>query len=411
MDYALSFMHMWNESNDDFPSGLKTFNLKEKKVREKRFESFLRKLDALAKTPVISGKMNSKEKFLSYLSCFFRDTLDYPSSLIQVIFSDEMVSSTSAFIREAKRFDPELGFKDIFQACRNVWIMNGLQYLMNKPVCLTPSVFAYSMLYPYTDNYLDDPCVSAAAKWNFSSRFEKRLRGEWVEAFNEREDTIFRLVGLIESSWERELYPGVYKSLLDIHDAQTQSTCLLSNPGLLGFEDSLMICIRKGGTSVVADGYLISGSLTSGEEEFLFYYGAFLQLLDDLQDTSEDLSDSLLTGFANAALSEKIDSYLNKTYHLGKKLTEHLSLLQASWEEEFKALLEKSTDLFLVETLVSNSSLFSLEFSEKFEAFSPLGFSFIQQKQHTLSGLPDQLFEQLFSQVLTGENEFSEYRK
>ena len=408
MDYASFFMRMWNESNDDFPAELKIFDPEEKRVREKRFDVFLSKLDTLKKAQSIPEKQNSKEKFLSYLSCFFRDILGYPSNLIQVIFSGEMVRSTGVFIREAKQFDPGLGFKDIFQACRNVWIMNGLQYLMNKPVSLTPSVFAYSMLYPYTDNYLDDPDIAVSAKWDFSSRFEKRLRGERIEASNERENTIFRLVGLIENSWKRELWPGVYKSLLDIHDAQTQSTCLLSNPGLLEFEDSLLICIRKGGTSVVADGYLISGNLTNEEEAFLFYYGAFLQLLDDLQDTGEDLSDSLLTGFANAALSEKLDRYLNKTYHLGKKLTECLSTLQSSWKKEFKALLEKSTDLFLVETLISNNALFSTEFSEKFEAFSPLGFSFIQQKQHALSGLPDQLFEQLFRQVLAGENEFSE---
>ena len=38
---------------------------------------------------------------------------------------------------------------------RNVWIGNNLQMLLGVPVCLTQGLFAYSMLYPVTDNVLD----------------------------------------------------------------------------------------------------------------------------------------------------------------------------------------------------------------------------------------------------------------
>ena len=79
---------------------------------------------------------------------------------------------------------------------------------------LTPSIFAYSMLYPYTDNYLDDPATSRGAKLAFSDRFRRRLDGDAVEPFNDREATIWRLVELIEEQYARADWPEVYASLL-----------------------------------------------------------------------------------------------------------------------------------------------------------------------------------------------------
>ena len=46
--------------------------------------------------------------------------------------------------------------QEIGQAMRNVWIMNISQVLLNVEVKFTNAIFAYSMLYPYTDNILDD---------------------------------------------------------------------------------------------------------------------------------------------------------------------------------------------------------------------------------------------------------------
>ena len=59
---------------------------------------------------------------------------------------------------------------------------------------LTPSIFAYSMLYPYSDNYLDDPSVSREAKLSFSVRFGRRLAGDAVASANPLEATIWRLI-------------------------------------------------------------------------------------------------------------------------------------------------------------------------------------------------------------------------
>jgi len=47
---------------------------------------------------------------------------------------------------------------------------------------------------------------------------------------------------------------------------------------------------KKGGTSVLADGYLVNGEMTEEEALFAFGLGVALQLVDDLQDTSRDMA-------------------------------------------------------------------------------------------------------------------------
>jgi hypothetical protein len=42
--------------------------------------------------------------------------------------------------------------------------MNSLQIFWGLPLEMTPSVYAYSMLYPYTDNFLDNPEVNSEEK-------------------------------------------------------------------------------------------------------------------------------------------------------------------------------------------------------------------------------------------------------
>ena len=112
------------------------------------------------------------------------------------------------FVRQARRFDPQISAADIFQAGRNAWSMNLMQYLLGLPVEVTPAVLAYSLLYPYSDNYLDDPARPAAEKAAFSRAFERRLAGLPEQAANPWEQKIFDLVGMIEGQFDRQCPPG-----------------------------------------------------------------------------------------------------------------------------------------------------------------------------------------------------------
>ena len=82
-----------------------------------------------------------------------------------------------AFVREARQFDDTLSPDDIFQALRNLWIINSMQAAYDMPVCAGRSGIAYSLLYPYTDNFLDDPSVTGQDKRAFNRDLGRRLVG------------------------------------------------------------------------------------------------------------------------------------------------------------------------------------------------------------------------------------------
>src|SRR5690606_15866363 len=142
-----------------------------------------------------------------------------------------------------------LAVDDLWQALRNVWVGNSLQMLLDRPIALRPALFAYSMLYPVTDNFLDDPAVSSARKRCFNERFGARLAGcDVLPIGDERELRADRFVQCVERDFPREEFPAVYSSLLAIQANQCRS--LAQHGGVrLTNADLLEISIAKGGTS------------------------------------------------------------------------------------------------------------------------------------------------------------------
>ena len=125
----------------------------------------------------------------------------------------------------AKSFDPSVSMIDILQAMRNAWVACGLQAMFGKPVRLTPGIFAYSMLYPYSDNFLDDGAVSREAKLNFSDRFQSRLEGLHLSSISRLEGIVWDLVGMTRSrmSFHETFIQACGPLVLAIHHAQTRS--------------------------------------------------------------------------------------------------------------------------------------------------------------------------------------------
>lgn len=211
---------------------------------------------------------------------FISDMDEHSRTLFQEI--------TLSFLKDVRTFDSSLSLEDAMQALRNVWIIAILQCIFGKETGYHQAMFAYSMLYPYSDNYLDDVNVAMAEKQSFNAWFTARLKGELDQGRNVHEEKISALVGMIEDQFPRAHYASVYESLLLIQDAQVDSLQQQDGKRKLNEEELLAISYRKGGTSVVADGFLIEGSLSSEEIMFCMRYGFMLQLGDDLQDVVSD---------------------------------------------------------------------------------------------------------------------------
>lgn len=205
---------------------------------------------------------------------------------------------TIAFLNDVRSFDRTLSLQDTMQALRNIWILTILQCLFQKYSGYHRAMFAYSMLYPYSDNYLDDSLVSKSDKQRFNAWFTARLKGD-VSAHNTHEEKISKLIAMIEEQFPRNQYPDVYEALLLIQSAQIRSLHQQDGKQPLRDRELLNISYEKGGTSVIADGMLIDGSLTAQQLRFCMQFGFLLQLGDDIQDAECDHENNHQTLLSN----------------------------------------------------------------------------------------------------------------
>ncbi len=377
------FIRIWSQCEPYLPVFEKQYPAKEKKEREQYFEGFIEKLN----TRTNRGKIKSgpEEKLTPQARFLFQSVFDFNEEQLDVIFSGAYKQITKDFVRMSRQFDPAIDLDDIFQACRNAWIMNGIQFMMGYKMELTPSVFAYSMLYPYSDNYLDNQAISRQVKMEFTKRFRARLCGQDVTPQNEHETSIFRLVEMIEGQFNRERYPKVYASLLAIHDAQTRSLRLIEPEAHLNGEKILQISFEKGGTSVLADGYLVAGDLPPNLERFCFGFGVTLQLLDDMQDVNQDQETGQHTLFSTESENKTRDVLAAKTLHFGEKVFNHLDSFGGYKIPVYKSLIKKSVETMLLETILLNGSFFSPGFMKKTESYSPLSIAYLKKRRSRLS--------------------------
>lgn len=383
--YTNDYSAFWEKSQPIFPFIAQKFAPAEKRRRETLLDQYIESVKELRKDKENKKKLTPEEEqtFVAGTQSFLRNGLDFSEQQLQTMFSEEIRNVTQEFVRQAREFDAALSFNDIFQACRNVWIMNGLQIVLGMRVQVTPSIFAYSLLYPYTDNLLDNPSISSFEKIIFSQNFYLRLDGQSIEPNNPTERIIFSLVEMIEAEFPRAAFPEVYQSLLAIHDAQTRSLQLIHSGEALSETETLQIGIAKGGASVLADGYLVAGKLSKNQESFLFGYGAYLQLLDDIQDVEEDRAAGLNTIFSMN--DEFLEQKLNKTYWFGEHVMQCLSLFGGLHLEVFGALMRKSIDLFIIEAIAQKPGFYSPDYVAAMEAHSPFGFSYIQKQKEELT--------------------------
>jgi len=253
------WLSVWKQDSQPLAALNSTFTPKEQATREAHLGRFLQSVvKELRDRPRTRSECRAAQsRITSAFTCFAKTCLDLGDSHLELLLDDGFSGVATQLARQARHLDRTISAADIFQACRNAWTACALQALMGQPMRLTPSIFAYSMLYPYTDNYLDDPSTSLAPKLAFSGRFRQRLEGQAIAASNEHEATIWRLVEMIEEEYPRNAWPEVYARLLAIHEAQANSVRMLRFDSSPENVDVLRLSFEKGGTSVVADACLV----------------------------------------------------------------------------------------------------------------------------------------------------------
>jgi hypothetical protein len=356
-----------------------SYTPQEQARREADAEKFVRATEK----SIASGLRDAESAVLQAFAVFARAALDLDDAHLKLLVQG-FPYLARGLAEQARRFDPALSASDIFQASRNVWTAAGLQVLLGQPLQLTPAIFAYSMLYPYTDNLLDDPRTPADAKRAFNRRLRARLQGESPAPADHREQKIWALVENIESQYDRIQHPDVYRSLLAIQNAQEESTGLRAEAGLPP-DQVLQGVFAKGGASVLADGYLAAGLLTRQQEEFAFGWGVLLQLADDLQDVAEDLAAGTATLFSQTS-AEPLDVVTNRVFEFGELVFARLDVFQAPCVEPLKELIRQSAAILLITGAGAAQDRHTRSYIQELERHSPFRFGFVREHRQYFYG-------------------------
>jgi len=383
--YTSSCAALWDDAGTATPCLGPVIPLSAKLEREaqaeRQMEEIKARLRRFPRSPRDRGAW--REALLNTSREMARNSLGLPEPGLQLLFNRPGLEASRRFARDAKAFDPGIADASLFQAMRNLWIVNSIQLLMDRPVCLSPAVFGYSMLYPWTDNYLDDPRVPGQSKLEFGAWFERRLRGSRAVPADTRSAQVSRLVALIERCFPRVQFEDVYLSLRAIHQAQMASLAQQQTDGSLGEPDLLRTTFRKGGTSVLADAYLVAGKLSEVEAGFMFDFGVLLQLLDDLQDLQTDLANGHATLFA-AQADGWLDGVTAKLWSFAQAVLWSSHRFSAQPHHAVKALIQESCKLMMLQGVARNHGRYRPPFVSELEKYSPFRFSFLRAREPAL---------------------------
>ena len=387
-------MEEWSHAAGPWQSTSPPYSVADQKLREKAYDRALRDVRRTARRPL----PDAEDCLVSTFARFAAEALDLGPDAIKLLTHGFLPVGTQ-LARWAHRFDPQLADPDIAQACRNAWTACGMQPLFGCQMRLTPAILGYSLLYPYTDNHLDERAATHEEKLHFSRRFRSRLRGESPRAADSHECLIWELVRLIEDEFPRMTSPQVFDSLLAIHDAQVDSLSQLEHCGHSGERKLLRISCAKGGTSVLADACLVRGSLDEQESEFAFLWGVLLQLGDDLQDVHEDLargSDTLFTRAVRARIP--LDSLLMQLLNFSDTVAARMNALPHG-SAMHKQLLRSSWRSLILMAMALADTCFTPAFLARMEPCSPFRFAFLRSRRDKLAG-DRGLFHRLFEVLL-----------
>jgi hypothetical protein len=371
----------WESADTRPPQFPVTYKPAQQRSNERKFDLLIdlveRQLRGFPDSPPERDQW--RRNLLSSVKQICTGSLGLPEAYLNVLFSEEYTRVTRDFVRQARQFDPAINLADLGQAMRNVWVTNYLQLFLDLKPSLNPGVFAYSMLYPYTDNYLDRPDVPATSKAAFNRRFGLRLGGAALLPLEQHEKQVFQLVGVIEAAYPRADFPEVYQSLLAIHNGQVRSLDQQGAACPLDLARILRISVEKGGTSVLADGYLIDGRLSRDAADFFFSFGVLLQLQDDLQDLLPDSIGQRWTIFSRTAEAARLDGVTSRLCRLMRSILDQPGRLSNARHATLRELIGNNCLVLMLQSIAINYLHYSRDYLQYMESFSPLSFAYLRR--------------------------------
>ena len=379
-------------ADDSFPAFLKEITPEKKIENEAYAASVLAQMkDQLQSFPRLSFRRKSwRKKTLAYIQKILaEETIMNIHQVLSPVSRQAFLSELTVFWQNVRQFAPELASDGIGQAIRNYTVymmfveMHSLEHSFYLPA------YGYSMLYPFTDNYIDSAEYTSSQKKAYNRLIREKLEGKPVSpdsTYGKKTCELLSAAMLERSSEDsQERKSCLSQLLLLMLDAQEQSLAQMQDTTepttpatTLTQDECLNISLYKGGISVLTDRYYVNLPLSDQDLKFYFGFGFFLQLADDLQDIAEDsqlLRSTLFTLNKGTDAHEKL---VNRILH-------YVNQLFASFSEEknqsFRDFVCYSSCLLIIYSAAGSRDFFSEEYLTRLEAFCPVRFSFLEKNR------------------------------
>jgi hypothetical protein len=134
------------------------------------------------------------------------------------------------------------------------------------------------------------------------------------------------------------------------------------------------VSAEKGGTSVLADGFLVAGDLAAETADFLFGYGVVLQLLDDLQDATADRAAGHRTVFSAAPGGSCLDDSANRLARLTARVLAAADGFTTPGWSLVVELIRRHCPLLFLQAVADQRSLFSPAYARRVARHFPVRF-------------------------------------
>lgn len=316
------------------------------------------------------------------------------------LFQDYLIN-ICLFLKRTKEFDSNLSVAQIWQALRNYYIYGMITAMVCEKQTFHEAIMSFSLLYPYTDNYIDNPDISEKEKKAFNHMIYKTLCGEDISVTDDLQQKTKQCLISCLNYRNGSKFQEASELLLLMLDAQAESTEFmgtLSESDKIDWDKVLNMLAYKGGMSVLIDYFYSVPDMKENAIIFYLQFGLILQLADDIQDIQEDRESDMKT------LYSQVDNVWQREQNLFRLMRFTMDVFQQynSENEQIRRFMLRNCMLLYEFAVLRSEEFFSEKLINEMEPYLPFHKDYARklgQEFRFSEDMPKQAQERWFTLV------------
>lgn len=370
----------WMKTSNSFPAFLDEVSIETKTQNEIYIQNvFINFQKSLNNFPITS---NARAKWKQKMISMLEDVLSEETIIGIHNFMDRQKIDTfqeelKKFLVSVRVFAPTLSIEEIGKAIRNYMVYTMLVEINQIPSEFNKACFGYSMLYPFTDSYIDDQNYSDKEKSEYNKIIREKIEGKIVYPKSVHQEKTCELLSMIEAEYPRERDSTIFTLLLMMLEAQEDSLRQQNKEFPLSYEEILDISLYKGGVSVLIDRFFVKKEITRDDLYFNLAFGFLLQLVDDLQDIKEDSIQGHQTLLTTDIRSTNLELIVNKMFNFVHELMNDYHIK----DDLYRNFILSNCYQLIYLSIVGSKAFFPQEYLEMIEKYMPVTCIFLENMQ------------------------------